>query len=69
MQPPTQDWSTASGASADLLRRGGHANFRAALLCQHAAEDRDKAIAAGLGRLARAEIVPLVSTAERSSRT
>lgn len=63
-------WAAASGASvADLMRRGGHANPRAALRYQHATEDRDKAIAEALGQLAKAEIVPLASTAKRSSRT
>jgi len=46
-------WAAASGASvAELMRRGGHANPRAALRYQHATEDRDRAIADALGNLA-----------------
>jgi integrase len=64
-------WAAASGASvAELMRRGGHANPRAALRYQHATEDRDRAIAEALGQLAEgAEIVSLPSTAEGPSRT
>ncbi len=46
-------WAAASGASvAELMRRGGHANPRAALRYQHATEDRDQAIADALAGLA-----------------
>ncbi len=46
-------WAAASGASvAELMRRGGHPNPRAALRCQHATEDRDQAIADALAGLA-----------------
>jgi integrase len=64
-------WAAASDASvAELMRRGGHANPRAALRYQHATEDRDRAIAAALGQLAKgAEIVPIATTSERASRT
>ena len=49
-------WAAASGASvAELMRRGGHANPRAALRYQHATEDQDEAIAKALGKLARVE--------------
>ncbi|MGH9067788.1 MAG: tyrosine-type recombinase/integrase, partial [Acidimicrobiales bacterium] len=45
-------WAAASGASvAELMRRGGHANPRAALGYQHATEDRDQAIADALAGL------------------
>jgi integrase len=64
-------WAAASGASvAELMRRGGHANPRAALRYQHATEDRDKAIAEALGQLAHdAEIMPIVTVPESASRT
>jgi integrase len=46
-------WASASGASvAELMHRGGHSSPRAALRYQHATEDRDRAIAEALGRLA-----------------
>ena len=49
-------WAAASGASvAELMRRGGHANPRAALRYQHATEDRDRAIADALARLAKVD--------------
>ena len=51
-------WAAASGASvADLMRRGGHANPRAALRYQHATEDRDKAVAEALGSLANGAVL------------
>lgn len=64
-------WAAASGASvAEPMRRGGHANPRAALRYQHATEDRDQAIAAALGQLAQsAEIVPIATATEKRSRT
>ena len=53
-------WAAASGASvAELMRRGGHANPRAALRYQHATEDRDRAIAEALASLASRPVVPL----------
>jgi integrase len=46
-------WSAATGAAtADLMRRGGHANPRAALRYQHATKDRDEALAAALAEMA-----------------
>lgn len=61
-------WAAASGASvAELMRRGGHANARAALRYQHATEDRDRVIADALADLAsKAEVVPLGSRDERA---
>lgn len=54
-------WPAASGASvADLMRRGGHANPRAALRYQHATEDRDQALADALGKLG-AEIATITT--------
>jgi integrase len=53
-------WAAASGASvAELMRRGGHANPRAALRYQHATEDRDRAIADALADLASSAVLPL----------
>ena len=66
-------WAAASGASvAELMRRGGHANPRAALRYQHATEDRDRAIADALADLATSAVTPLrktVSARGRSSKT
>lgn len=53
-------WSAASGASvAELMRRGGHANPTAALRYQHAMENRDRAIADALAKLACGEVRPI----------
>jgi integrase len=64
-------WAAASGASvAELMRRGGHANPQAALRYQHATEDRDRALAEALGKLAEvAEITPLAVPSGSASRT
>jgi integrase len=64
-------WAAASGASvAELMRRGGHANPQAALRYQHATEDRDRALAEALGKLAdEAEIIQLATPSESASRT
>jgi len=52
------------------MRRGGHANPQAALRYQHATEDRDRALAEALGKLADvAEITPLAVPSESASRT
>lgn len=62
-------WAAASGASvAELMRRGGHANPRAALRYQHATEDRDRAIAEALGALATAAPVVQLPSASRTDR-
>jgi integrase len=46
-------WSAATGASvAELMRRAGHASQSAALRYQHATDDRDRALAHALARLA-----------------
>lgn len=59
-------WSSV----AELMRRGGHANPQAALHYQHATEDRDRALAESLGKLADvAEITPLPIPSESASRT
>lgn len=53
-------WAAASGASiAELMKRGGHANPRAALRYQHATEDRDRAIAEALAALALGSVTAL----------
>ena len=54
-------WSAATGATtAELMRRGGHANPRAALRYQHAAQDRDHALANALSDLATGKVTALV---------
>ena len=46
-------WSAATGASvAELMRRAGHSSQAAALRYQHATNERDRAIAHALARLA-----------------
>lgn len=58
-------WAAASGASvADLMRRGGHANARAALRYQHSTRDSDRAIADALAGLA----APVAQLHPRDSR-
>jgi integrase len=54
-------WAAAGGASvAEVMRRGGHADPRAALRYQHSTRDSDRVLADPLTELAaRAEIVPL----------
>lgn len=45
-------WVAQSGASiAELMRRGGHKSPDAAMRYQHAADERDKALAEALGRM------------------
>ena len=45
-------WTAATGATlAELMRRAGHANPRAALIYQHATEDRDRILAHALSEL------------------
>jgi integrase len=63
-------WAAASGASvAELMRRGGHANPTAALRYQHSTEDRDRAIADALARLANGQVRPLNENGSRRQRT
>jgi integrase len=46
-------WVAIAGATTkEIMRRGGHSNPRAALMYQHAAESRDREIAASLAKLA-----------------
>ena len=52
--------AAATGATlAELMARLGHSTFSAALRYQHAAEDRDKAIAAALSELAAGTVTPI----------
>ncbi|MEI7860909.1 MAG: site-specific integrase [Acidimicrobiales bacterium] len=54
LRHPGLTWVAASGASlTEIMRRGGHSTPSAAMVYQHATEDRDKALAAALGDLAR----------------
>jgi integrase len=47
-------WTAATGATlAELMRRAGHATPRAALIYQHATEDRDRVLADALSELHR----------------
>lgn len=54
-------WAAGAGATlAELMRRAGHASPRAALIYQHATEDRDRALADALSELhKRADVIPL----------
>ena len=62
-------WAAATGASiAELMRRGGHANPRAALKYQHATEDRDKALAHALSGLASASLAHVARTSASSAK-
>jgi integrase len=60
-------WAAATGATvAELMHRAGHASPRAALIYQHATEDRDRAIAAALSELRKpAEVVPITKGRSR----
>ena len=54
--------AAATGATlAELMARLGHSTVSAALRYQHAAEDRDKAIAAALSELAAGTVTPITS--------
>jgi hypothetical protein len=50
---PGLTWAASAGATtAELMHRGGHASPTAALRYQHATEDRDRALADAMARLA-----------------
>jgi integrase len=50
-------WVAIAGATTkEIMRRGGHSNPRAALMYQHAAESRDREIAASLAKLAKSTV-------------
>jgi integrase len=59
-------WLAAQGATtAELMRRGGHKNPRAALGDQHATQDRDRTLAGLLAALANpAGVVPFDRVSE-----
>ncbi|MFF0525343.1 tyrosine-type recombinase/integrase [Actinomadura nitritigenes] len=61
--------ATTGASLKELMSRMGHASSRAALIYQHASQDRDKAIAAALGeafKVARASDKGDKGTAKRS---
>jgi len=59
--------AAATGATlAELMARLGHSTVSAAMRYQHAAADRDKAIAEALSGLAAASVTPI--TAARGKR-
>jgi integrase len=62
--------AAATGATlAELMARLGHSTVSAAMRYQHAAEDRDKAIAAALSELAAGTVTPIsAATRKRASR-
>jgi integrase len=47
----THAWASGQAAAKELMARLGHSSTRAAMIYQHSARDRDKSIAAGLGKL------------------
>jgi len=52
--------ANAGASTKEIMRRLDHASPQAALIYQHATEDRDKVIAAALAELApKAEVVPI----------
>jgi integrase len=55
--------AAVSGATTrELMRRMGHASQRAALIYQHATEDRDRAVAEAMSRLVEPQpVAPLRS--------
>ena len=59
-------WAAATGASvAELMRRGGHANARAALRYQHATADRDRELAEAMAGLSAGQTVECEHSAAR----
>jgi integrase len=63
-------WAASTGAStAELMARLGHASPRAALIYQHATNDRDRALASALSKLASpGEVVPFLASSGVSAR-
>jgi integrase len=60
--------AAATGATlAELMARLGHSTAGAALRYQHAAEDRDKAIAEALSKLAGGTVLPLPTSSSEGS--
>ena len=61
--------AAATGATlAELMARLGHSTAGAALRYQHAAEDRDKAIAKALSKLAGGAITPITRATEKTTK-
>jgi integrase len=62
--------AAATGATlAELMARLGHSTVSAAIRYQHAAEDRDKVIAAALSELAAGTVTPISAGAGKRART
>lgn len=60
--------AAATGATlAELMARLGHSTAGAALRYQHAAEDRDKAIAEALSKLAGGAVTPITRATEKTT--
>jgi integrase len=61
--------AAATGATlAELMARLGHSTPGAAMRYQHAAQDRDKAIAAALSKLAAGEVIPIEKAPSKRAR-
>jgi hypothetical protein len=52
-EPARQDAAGQGASLRELMERMGHSSARAALIYQHATQERDEAIAAGMGKLLR----------------
>jgi integrase len=62
--------AAATGATlAELMARLGHSTVSAAMIYQHAAADRDKAIAEALSELATATVTPITEGKARRKRS
>ncbi len=58
---------TTCATTKEIMRRAGHSSPAAALRYQHATEDRDRAIAEALGKLARGDVVALSDAKRRNA--
>jgi hypothetical protein len=62
--------AAATGATlAELMARLGHSTVAVAMRDQHAAEDRDKAIAAALGVMMTGTVTPISSAKGNRAKT
>lgn len=60
--------AAGTGASlADLMARLGHSTTRAAMVYQHASQDRDRIIAEGLSAIAMGNVVPITKSRSRTA--
>jgi len=59
--------ATTGATTKEIMRRAGHSSPAAALRYQHATEDRDRAIAEALGKLARGDVVALSDAKRRNA--